>query len=361
MIFNNQKISQRQFGRMVILDWLAKAAFLLPGFAAGVSGRSFILSVILGVLLALGYAWVVGRIALHMEQGFTVYVEERLGEGCARILILLYLCYAFLNTVLLLRLFGVLAVTFILPEASQEALMGAVVLGAVYMVSGGVEVRARVSEVLFSVVVYPLLLLLICAAFSTDPGYLTPGKAEISLETAKHGLQAFIAFGGMGIFLFLVPAMNRKEKTGRTLLRAAAATGAAVTALFLAAIGAFGEAGMRASAWPVITLMSSAEIPGGFLQRWDVIFTGLLLSSFFAAVGAGLFYMRRLGAELFHRKTPVPGPVMALLAYAGALWCGSYGTALRVYTMVNGYLCVPLLVLFTLLLAVVECAKRRNT
>lgn len=360
MISTNQKISQRQFGRMVVLDWLAKAVLLLPGFAAGVSGRSFVLSVFLGVLLALGYAWLVGRIAKHMEQDFTAYVEERLGGGCARLLVLLYLGYAFLNTVFLLRLFGVLAVTFILPEASQEVLMGAVVLGAVYIVSGGLEVRARVSEVLFSVVVYPLLILLLCAAFSANSGYLAPGRAELSLETARHGMQAFIAFGGMGIFLFIVPAMNRKERMGCTLMRGAAVTGAAGIALLLAAIGAFGEAGMRASAWPAVTLMSSARIPGGFLQRWDVIFTGLLLSSFFAAVGAGLFYMRRLGAELFGRKTPAPGPLMALLVYAGALWCGSYGTALRVYTVVNGYLCVPLLVLFTLLLAVVERAKRRT-
>lgn len=361
MISNNQKISQRQFGRMVILDWLAKAALVLPGFAAGVSGRSFILSVFLGVLLALGYAWLVGRLANRMEGGFAAYTEERLGGGCARILVLLYLGYVFLNTVFLLRLFGVLAVTFVLPEASQEILMGMAVLVAVYIVSGGLEVRARVSEVLFSVVIYPLLLLLICAAFSVDSGYLSPGTAEFSLQTAKHGMQVFIVFGGMGIFLFLVPAINGKEKTGKTLMRAATVTGMAAAALLLAAIGAFGEAGMRASAWPVITLMSSAEIPGGFLQRWDVIFTGLLLSSFFAAVGAGLFYMRRLSADLFHRKAPMPGPVMALLVYAGALWCGSYGTAFRVYTVVNGYLVVPLLILFTLILTVVECAKRRNT
>lgn len=359
MISDNLKISQRQFGRMVILDWLAKAALLLPGFAAKESGRSFVLSMALGGVLALAYAWLVGRLARCMEQGFTDYVEERLGTGCAWILTLIYFCYAFLNTVFLLRLFGIVAVTFILPESSQEVLMAVVLLGGVYIVSGGLEVRARVSEVLFNVVLYPLLLLLLCAAFSTNSGYLTPGRAELSLETAKHGMQVFIVFGGMGIFLFLVPSINRKERMGRTLMRAAAVTGVSAIALLLAAIGAFGEAGMRAFAWPAITLMSSAEIPGGFLQRWDVIFTALLLASFFAAVSAGLFYMRKLAAGLFYRKHPVPGPLAALLAYAAALWCGSYGTAARVYTVINGYLCVPLMVLFTLLLAVVECADKK--
>ena len=55
MISENQKISQRQFGRMVVMDWLAKAALLLPGFAENESGRSFILSLIAGVSLAVAY------------------------------------------------------------------------------------------------------------------------------------------------------------------------------------------------------------------------------------------------------------------------------------------------------------------
>lgn len=360
MISGNQKISQRQLGRMVILDWLAKAALLLPGFAAGEDGRSFVLSACLGVFLALAYAWLVSRVWKRMDREFAAYAEERLGGGCTRFFFLICFVYVFLNTIFLLRLFGVVAVTFILPEASAEILMGVVLLGAVYMVSGGLEVRARVSEVLFAVIVYPLILLLVCAAFSADSGYLTPGKAALSLKTAEHGMQVFMTFGGMGIFLFLAPFMSGKEKLGRTLMRSSAVVGLAGIALFLAAIGAFGEAGMRASSWPAITLMSSAEIPGGFVQRWDVIFTGLLLASFFAAVGAGLFYLRRLGADLFHREAPLPGPVMALLLYGGALWCGSYETALRAYTVAGGYLCVPLLVLFTVLLAVVERAKRRK-
>ena len=41
MISENQKISQRQFGRMVVMDWLAKAALLLPGLLKNESGRSF--------------------------------------------------------------------------------------------------------------------------------------------------------------------------------------------------------------------------------------------------------------------------------------------------------------------------------
>lgn len=366
MISDNLKISTRQFGRMVVLDWLAKTVLLLPGFAEKESGRSFVLSLLFGVLLALAYAWLVGKVANHMEHGFYAYTAERLGQSCARILTILYLFYAFLNTVFLVRMFGVIACTFVLPETPQEILMAILLLGSVYIILGGTEVRARVSEVLFSVLVYPLLFLLICAAFSTNSGYLAPGRVQTSFETVKHGMQVFIGFGGMGIFLFFLPELKAREKMGRTLIRAVAALGMAVVALCLAAIGSFGEAGMRALSWPAITLMSSALIPGGFLQRWDVIFTGLLLAAFFPAVGAGLYYMKILVRELLgEKKRREAGSARvftaALLVYAAALWCASYATASRVFTVVNGYLLVPFLVLFTLFLAVVEYAGRRRS
>lgn len=360
MVADNGKISTRQLGRMVVLDWIGKAALLLPGLASGVSGRSFILSLVLGVGLSLAYGRLVGYLASGVRGDFPSYVEERLGRLCARLLMFLYFGYAFLNTVLLLRLFEEIALTCILPEASGELLMGVLVLGAVYIVSGGLEVRARVSEVLCFTALAPMALLLVGAAFTGGSGYLVPGQVELSPEMAGNGLRVFMVFGGMGIFLFVAPRLEERKEMGRTLMRAVAVTGLAAAALLLAAINAFGEAGMRAFPWPVITLMSSAEIPGGFLQRWDVIFTALLLGTFFAAVSAGLFYMRRLAGGLLGKDRPAAGPLMALFVYAGALWCASYETAARVYTVLGGYLCVPLLVGFTLLLAVVECAGRKN-
>lgn len=360
MISDNLKISTRQFGRLVVLDWLAKAVLLLPGFAGDLSSRSFLLSLFGGVLSAFVYAWLVGKMACQVRGSFHTYVCESMGRGFARFLALLYVCYAFLNTVLLVRLFGMIAVTFVLPEASQEILMAAVLLGGVYILSGGLEVRARVGEVFYTVVLYPLVFLLVCIAFSLDPGYLSPGNAELSLRMAGHGMKAFTVFGGMGIFLYLIPHLNSRQAAGHTLKRAVVVTGAVVCSLFLASIGAFGGSGMRALAWPVVTLMSSAEIPGGFLQRWDVIFTGLLLASFFPAVSAGMFYMQTLTVEIFERKTRPRGALIALAVFAAALWCGSYGTAVRVYTIVNGYLCVPLAVMCTVILGVVEFVKRRK-
>ncbi len=51
---------------------------------------------------------------------------------------------------------------------------------------------------------------------------------------------------------------------GHYLKKAVVISCASVFFIFLISIGAFGESGMRALAWPALTLMSSAKIPGSF-------------------------------------------------------------------------------------------------
>ena len=360
MFSDNMKISARQVQRLIVLDWIAKAGLLMPRFAAGASGRSFILSLVGGIVLSLLYAWMVGKLSEQVEGSFYDYIKERLGQGCAWLLSLLYICYAFVNTVFLVRLFAAVAVTFVMPETSLEVLMGSVLIGSMYIVYGGLAVKARVGEILFGVVLYPLLFMLLCAVLSVDSNYLAPGRAEISLQTLKHSLQMFIVFGGMGIFLFLSPSLNKRKAMKSILYRAVMLTAGGAFVTFLAAIGAFGESGMRALPWPAIILMSSAEVPGGFLQRWDVVFTSLLLAGFFVSVSTGLFYMKFLAGQVLGMERKLFIPVSALLVFAAAVWCGSYETAASVYVIINGYLLVPLLVLFTLLLLMVEYVKGRR-
>ncbi len=360
MFSDNRKISVKQFQRLLILDWVGKAGLFLPRLSEQSDGREVVLSLLLSGAFSMLYAWIIGRLAGYMEGGFYGYITERLGRVNAWLLTFLYLIYAFLNTVFLVRLFTAVAAEFMLPESPQWILMGMVLLAGMAVAWGGFEVRARVGEVLFRWVLYPLLFLLLLAAFSIHSEYLAAGQVKISLPVAKHAMQLFLPFGGMGIFLYIVPYLNQKEKTGAALYRAAAVTIGVLLTATLLVIGSFGEAGMRALPWPAITLMSSVEVPGRFLQRWDVIFTGLLLTSFFLSVGTGLFYLNLLIGALFCREQRWTLPTLTVLVLFGACWCKNYEVASRVFLVVNGYLLIPLTVMFSLFLLILEYVNRKK-
>ena len=362
MFSENEKISSRQLKRLIVLDWIGKAGLLLPLFIENSDGRSFTVSLLIGLALTIGYvcltAWLGGRI----QEDFFGYIQNRMGRGAALCLCLIYWLYAFVNTIYLVRLFGEVAGTFLLPEIDQEILMAMAAATGCYGAWFGLEARARTADALYRILLIPLGVLLLAAAFYVRPDYLEPGQADFSLQLLQHGLQVFIAFGGAGIFLFAAPRVEKKQEYGSALKKSVLIVGCAVLAMFLTAIGTFGEGGVRALPWPVITLMSTVEVPGGFLQRWDVVFTGLLLTTFFLASSTGMFYIRLMTEQLLPwRKGRIYLALASLAVFLAACWCKTYETAARVYVVVNGYILIPLAVGFTCLLCLIEWNKKRRT
>lgn len=361
MFSENERISGRQLNRLAVLDWIGKACLLLPLFIQRSDGRSFTVSLIIGLGLTLLYICLITWLGKQVQNDYFGYVQNRMGKGAALALSLIYWLYAFVNTVYLVRLFGEVAGTFLLPELEQELLFALAAAAGCYGAFHGLEGRARTAEALYGILLIPLGILLLAAAVPIRPDYLGPGQADFSLEMLACGLQVFMAFGGAGIFLFVAPRVEGKKTFGKALRRSVVIVGSAALAMFLACVGTFGEEGVRALPWPAVTLMSTVEIPGGFLQRWDVVFTGLLLTTFFIAVSAGLFYVRLMSEQLLPWRGRgiylFPG---ALAVFLAACWCKSYETAARVYVVVNGYIMIPLAVGFTCLLALIEWNKKRR-
>lgn len=361
MFSENQKISGRQLQRLVVLDWVGKAGLLLPLFIERSNGRSFVVSLFVGLGLTFGYICLISWIGKQIQNDFYSYIRTRMGKGAAVFVCLAYWFYMLINTVYLLRLFAEIAQTYLLPEVEQGAFLVMLAAAGCYGAWEGLEGRARTGEVLYRIVLLPLALLLLLSAFHINTEYLGPGQAKVTIQTLRHGLQTFIPFGGAGIFLFVTPRVAKREEAGEALKKSALLVGAGVVGVFLAAIGTFGEAGVRALPWPLITLMSSVEIPGGFLQRWDVIFTSLLLTTFFAAASTGIFYIKLMTEQLLpFGKQKACLPAGALLVFLAAVWCETYDTAVRIYVVLNGYVMIPLTVVFTCMLGLIEWNRKRS-
>lgn len=369
MFSDNHKISARQLKRMLVLDLIGKVSLLLPAFAGVSSGRDFMVSLIAGLVLAVLYVFSVGYLAKYVENDFGGFVEARLGHTWAYLLRFFYLAYVFINLTYLCWLFAAVTKTFLLPEMNVAALAAVMLLCGYYGASKGVEGRGRTAEVLYKLILIPLLVMLLFGAFSIDSEYLSPGTAAIGSMTMKQGFLVFTAFGGAGLLLYQVPMCSQKERLKRTVVHGTGLVAGSVFAAFVVMIGAFGAEGMRALPWPAVTLMSNVNLPGDFLQRWDAIFLSLLLLSFFVASSTQLYYMGFLAQGFFHteekemqkdrgRRQSICMAVGALLVFMAFNFSGTYETAFFLFRILNCYILVPLTAGFTLLLCVIERVRQ---
>lgn len=364
MFSTNGKISPRQLRRLLVLDFFGKGAVLLPSFAGGMGSREFIFCLILVLLVMLLYASLARKLSVKVGDSFFGYLGERLGKGTALALVLLFFLYALFNLVYLIEAFGTLGSTFILTEERPEPLMLMALFVGAYVSLGGGEVRGRVAEAVYPVLFYPILFLLLFCAFHVRPDYVAGGAAELQKIEPRHLIEMFSVFGGIGFYLFLAPGVGGEEGrryAHRDLVKGMGQVAAALLALFVILAGAFGKNGISGLSWPVVTLMSSAKLPGGFLERWDVIFTALILSMLFVSAGTSIHYLLILGKLLFPKADRrVLAGIFCGAAFILAIWLGSSEMAAKAYTFVNSYVVVPIWVTLIVLLLCLEKVKGRR-
>ena len=170
--------------------------------------RIFLLGLLLGCFPVMGYVCLlcgIHRRALKREG------ECRKWE---KALAVCFLVYSFWNLVYLASAFGEIGTVFLLPESRKETLMAMMILAGAIQAAGGVEARARTGTVLYHILVWPMAVLLIAGAFGIRPEHLAPGNVleELNRSSTKEmfgmALRIFLAFGGIGTFVFVMPMVS---------------------------------------------------------------------------------------------------------------------------------------------------------
>lgn len=75
-------------------------------------------------------------------------------------------------------------------------------------------------------------------------------------------------------------------------------TGLLVIAGSMALLGVFGRRGTAAAQDPLLLLMAGTSLPGGFLERFDILWMAFLLMGLLFTLGSLLFYVSLIGEKM---------------------------------------------------------------
>lgn len=369
MFADNEKISTRQQIRLLTLDWAGKFCLLLPILLSSLDGTAMMASLCLGTATAFFYSIVLGFIAKKLQNNMYSYVKERLGKGVAVLTGMIFLGYFLGNEVYLTWAVSRVSSVFLLPENS-EYVIGLIYLAAGWLTArGSVQKRARAAECLFPVVAVMLIVMLTASAGSVSwknfeqAFWLAPQTVK---NTIYGSVSVFAVYAGMGVTLYQIPCLKRKTQLARILKKSVVVIGIFMIVLFLVLLGAFGITDLQQLSWPVLVLMSNVNIPGGFLQRWDVIFLSVLLFSLLTAAGTGIYYMGRILKDYFPKQKE-ENLQISCLAVSGVIFVLGNDYEQVEQLFVNWVLwgLIPILVAIPLILAMLErvaiCKKQKES
>ena len=151
MFSDNHKISLRQVKYMVFMDILGILCILLPVYLQNETIGSMAVSLLAGLLVWLLFA---GLLARGISSGRTPLeaVRKTAGPLTAFFLLAAAVVYLAAQAAVFLNLCAELAGTYLLPETPLPVLVLLPLAAGLFLARGGLEVRARTSEVLGPVV-----------------------------------------------------------------------------------------------------------------------------------------------------------------------------------------------------------------
>lgn len=316
MFSENGRISKRQIRRLLIYDLFGINTLLLPVLLAEHVGRDGVFCIFGAWVLLLCYLVFLEKLHRRMQCGYMEYLKRSCGTLLGYAFAAVYFVYCILLAGYALYTESALIRRCLLKEESFWLIAFFLCLVGAYGIYQGMEGRARVYELLFWFLMVPLFLMLFLAMFQWNTDYWTPVFVTGAFDVAE-GIYLVVIFSGV-IFLlpFLVGYARKKAQIVVAARQAAAFHFSINLVVFLILLGIFQVNALARQRFPIVTLMSMVDLPGGFLKRQDAFMIAIWFFTLFAFISTGLFYAQTTLKQVCHAR----GKFFALLAVTVAAY-----------------------------------------
>lgn len=288
MFAANNKISGRQAARLLTFDLLGYSALVIPSVLSQTAGRDGIFSVFLGIGAGFLYLRLLKVMIEQTDVGFGDCLRKKCGRFAGNLLKAGYYFYFILLAGRVAEMFAELVVEELLEKQFRLILVILMVL-VYYGVSGGIEGRARIYEILFWILLLPLFLMFLFALPAVDTDYWTPVFTEGIGDVLRGGYQVFLGIPALSVIPFLAGYIREKKQIYRCGTWALLFTGGILLVLYLILLGMFGMEGLKTLDYPVVTMMSRIQMTGGFLKRSDAFMFAIWFFTLYALLNSFVF------------------------------------------------------------------------
>ncbi|ROR23628.1 spore germination protein [Mobilisporobacter senegalensis] len=426
MFSSNDKISNRQLKRMLIFDMFSASCLIVPYLAVRGKEEEGFIPVILGTILALVYAGIMylfmkqfnkgevvvdtrqvqgqGEYPVHQRESKTIgvsyisYSKKTVGSIITGIFSILYLIKFFVLLVFSVNLFTYVIGDTLLSDTNPKVILTTLLLVAAYGGVQGIEKRARFTELVYYLVLIPIIGYLLLGIPRIDISNLVlPAMNENNMSQSffvkgDHnylwgGYLILLTFSVLETLLFVIPYvsnnLSKNKKIFNYIMQGVLIIGILNLFIYIVTVGTLGVGETSEKFWSVITIMQVIELPGGFIKRQDGIMIAFWTLSIFTLLSAYMFYLAHITEEYIQlcilnhfpnrkrdknaiHQTPIHSYTIiafGVLAYIASLFITSIEDEFVNFGRYFAYIGIPqsiLIPLFILLVSIVRFPKSKQ-
>lgn len=298
----NESISPRQLYRLYVFNLLGVGTLVLPNNLAKLGKYGFI-SIALGVFMAWLFMWIVSEVR---ERRKNIYDRSFDKTKYAKMLIydLIIAIYELSQAAFLAWIFVKLIRDSLIPDESFTAVLLVIMAVCAYALSGGVECRARVYEVVFFFVLIPLAAMLLFAISDVRLDYLMiKDRVGVDFGIADIFAGAYYVFAAsISVFNILFVRERSVSQIRWSVSKAILTYAGILFLLYAVLLGSFGKYSLSEIEFPAVVLMSDVQIKGSFFKRADALMLSVWFFTLFSVLNMSLYYAV-LRCENFAKNT----------------------------------------------------------
>ena len=263
---------------------------MLPNNLAKLGKYAFI-SIALGVFMAWLFMWIVSEVR---ERRKTIYDRSIDKTKCAKMLIydLIIAIYELSQAAFLAWIFVKLIRDSLIPDESFTVVLLVIMAVCAYALSGGVECRARVYEVVFFFVLIPLAAMLLFAISDVRLDYLMiKDRVGVDFGIADIFAGAYYVFAAsISVFNILFVRERTASQIRGSVSKAIFTYAGILFLLYAVLLGSFGKYSLSEIEFPAVVLMSDVQIKGSFFKRADALMLSVWFFTLFSVLNMSLYY-----------------------------------------------------------------------
>lgn len=286
----NESISPRQLYRLYVFNLLGVGTLVLPNNLAKLGKYGFI-SIAFGVFMAWLFMWIVSEVR---ERRKIIYDRSFGKTAHAKILIydLIIAVYELSQAAFLAWIFVKLIRDSLIPDESFTAVLLVIMAVCAYALSGGVECRARVYEVVFFFVLIPLAAMLLFAISDVRFDYLMiKDSVGVDFGIADIFAGAYYVFAAsISVFNILFVRERSVSQIQWSVSKAILTYAGILFLLYAVLLGSFGKYSLSEIEFPAVVLMSDVQIKGSFFKRADALMLSVWFFTLFSVLNMSLYY-----------------------------------------------------------------------
>ena len=286
----NESISPRQLYRLYVFNLLGVGTLVLPNNLAKLGKYAFI-SIALGVFMAWLFMWIVSEVR---ERRKTIYDRSIDKTKYAKMLIydLIIAIYELSQAAFLAWIFVTLIRDSLIPDESFTVVLFVIMAVCAYALSGGVECRARVYEVVFFFVLIPLAAMLLFAISDVRFDYLMiKDRVGVDFGIADIFAGAYYVFAAsISVFNVLFVRERTASQIRGSVSKAIFTYAGILFLLYAVLLGNFGKYSLSEIEFPAVVLMSDVQIKGSFFKRADALMLSVWFFTLFSVLNMSLYY-----------------------------------------------------------------------